>query len=215
MINILIVEKSFSNCKKIIKKISKYDENMRFCEIANSEKEAINALKIQKIDVLLLGKDFYKNDKYNFFKNFSNYIICIDDKMYEDFEILKIIKNINENVRLISKNEKRIRNEIKTELQYLGDNLMYNGSIYLAESIFMLYNLNEWFEFKLESDVYPIIAKKYNKTTNNIKCNIIYATNSMFYECEEKKLINYFGYYKIYKPGPKKIIYEVLNRIKK
>lgn len=113
--------------------------------------------------------------------------------MYDDFVIIKAIKD---------------------ELKYLGYNPKYYGTKYLIDAIYILFkNDNEY--NNLKKVVYPVIATKYRKSIQNIKCNIINATNIMVYECDEKKLIQYLGYYDYAKPGPKTIIEAVLSKLRK
>ena len=105
---------------------------------------------------------------------------------------------------------------IKDELKYLGYNPKYYGTKYLIDVIYILFKSNdEYYDDNLKKTVYPIIAKKYKRSVLNIKCNIINATDIMVYECEEKKLIQYLGYYEYVKPGPKKIIEAILNKLRK
>ena len=110
-------------------------------------------------------------------------------------------------------NEQLIRRVIKDELKYLGYNPKYYGTEYLIEAIYILYTNGIDGDDNLKKVVYPIIAKKYNKTIQNIKCNIINSTNMMVYECEENKLLEYLGFFDYYKPGPKKIIEAVLGNL--
>lgn len=83
----------------------------------------------------------------------------------------------------------------------------------MIETIYLLYISEDYYDDNLEKDIYPIVAEKYGKTAHNIKCNIINATNMMTLECEEEKIMNYLKFNAPYKPGPKTIIFEILNRI--
>lgn len=119
------------------------------------------------------------------------------------------MENFDSNIRFIKVNEK-----IKEELNYLGYNFKYYGTMYILEVIQILYDRYNGEVGYLEKTIYPIVAKNHNKTVNNIKCNIVNATDIMICECEESKLIKYLGYYNFSKPGPKKIIEAILNKIK-
>ena len=117
----------------------------------------------------------------------------------------------------LSNNKKSVNNNqlvslINKELKFIGYNLSYAGTSYIAESIALIYNNHEHYE-NLNNEVYQILAEKYNKTVNTIKCNIIKATDSMYYDCDETLLKNYFHFYTDYKPKPKLVIYTVLNKI--
>lgn len=109
------------------------------------------------------------------------------------------------------KNE--VRNKIVKELKKLKYNFSYKGTKYLVDTICIIYNLKEYYDYNLEKNIYPLIAKINKTSVNNIKCNITNATDKMCYDCDEKFLMNYLGDYKFTKPGPKKIIIAVLRRI--
>ena len=78
----------------------------------------------------------------------------------------------------------------------------------------MLYNWENYYDSNLEKDIYPTIAHKYHKSVNNIKCNIVNSTNAMYFDCEEKRLMGYLNECCTLKPGPKRIIIAILERIK-
>jgi len=61
--------------------------------------------------------------------------------------------------------------------------------------------------------IYPIIAKKYNKTINSIRIDIFQSISKMYDEIEKKKLSNYFGYKVINKPKTKEVITTILEKI--
>lgn len=107
-----------------------------------------------------------------------------------------------------------VKSRIREELIKLNYNFKYTGTIYLVETIYLLYSQKKYYKFSLESEVYPIIAKEYNCSVNTVKSNIVNATDKMCYDCEENKLARYIGKYKITKPGPKQIAKSVLKRIK-
>lgn len=110
--------------------------------------------------------------------------------------------------------EKNVKNRIKQELENLEYNFSYIGTEYLIEAIYLLYSLKFTYNFSLEKDVYPAIANRYGDSSNNIKSAIVYATDKMFYDCDEKKLKKYLCQYNISKPGPKTIIRAIIRKIK-
>lgn len=111
--------------------------------------------------------------------------------------------------------EEEVEKCIKSELCYLGYKPNCYGTQYLMEAIYILYiNINNPnYDCNLKRNVYPIIAKRHNKNVLNIKCNIVNATDDMVCGCKEEKLIDYFGYYCFAKPGPKRIMETVLNKV--
>ena len=180
-------------------------------------------MKFIKILILISNDLAMKLNKK--FKNFEDKIIILNNtendlvtnnipqiSKFESVEnINKIIFNL---LNKISYKERYIRNIISQELNYLGYSPKYYGTKYLCESIYIIYKNEEELSDNLEKIIYPIVAKKYRKTIQNIKCNIINATDIMICECEEQKLMKYLGYYNYVKPGPKKIIEAVLSKIK-
>ena len=124
------------------------------------------------------------------------------------------------NIYMITK-IKNIKNAINEELEYLNFNFDHTGTKYLIDAIYLLYCQEIFYKFSLESQVYPIIANKYGDTASAIKGAIEYATDKMYYECDEEILREYIEdeeYWgkknQNFKPGPKKIIRAVLRNIK-
>lgn len=76
-----------------------------------------------------------------------------------------------------------------------------------------MYQKQKFFIDNLQRDIYPIVAKTYHKTINNIKCNINNATEAMYYKCEARFLKEYFSFYDDRKPTTKTVVYTVLNKI--
>lgn len=78
----------------------------------------------------------------------------------------------------------------------------------------LLYNNGYTSKTKLKKDVYPILAKKYKKSINNIKTNIINACDLMYYDCQLDIIEKYFGLVYNEKPTPKYIIATILEKLK-
>lgn len=177
-----------------------------------SIKENINPYSIIYISDEIIDENKYQNKliyecvKYKE-KSFKD-IICSTNAL----------ANIKINPKLIDSKkgilEDVIKGKIKRELKYLGYKPSYLGTKYLIEVIYILYNSDNYYNNNLEKDIYPILARKYNKTINNIKCNIINATNAMYFDSEEEKLMEYLKEYSLPKPGSKKIILSILEHIK-
>lgn len=125
-------------------------------------------------------------------------------------------------MKCISKrDEKIVKNNIKNELKKLNYNFKSVGTKYMLDAIYLLDSLKMYYKFSLESDVYPAIANKYGDTASAIKGAIYYATDKMFYDCDENVLKDYVDVDNLFdekehelKPGPKDIIRAVLRRIK-
>ena len=145
------------------------------------------------------------------------------DYLSKGMGIDKIVKIINDlckekEMELSTLNKKRkismiIKNQIYQELLEIGYNVHYNGTKYLMETIYYIYSKKINGNYKLEKEVYPIIAKKYSKKTNTIKSDIIKATKKIKYDNREDKLKRYFLYFFDNKIKPKLVINTVLAKI--
>lgn len=94
-------------------------------------------------------------------------------------------------------------------------NFSHVGTKYLEETIIEVYNVKDIFDGNFEGNIYPIIAKRYNKRANTIYCNIKQATNAMIVNCDEKILIKYFNYNYFVKPKVNEVIFTILHKILK
>ncbi len=231
MVNMLIASKEIFKDAKIFNNISKCSENMRIVAVCFDKKETIEILNKGNIDIawidlsdvsemdllnyvnekqrhkyersiLMTIDSFNKNDKRN--KMIYDYII----KGNTDEEFIYKIKSMIENKDMDVK-----RNKVENELRYIGYNQKYVGTNYLIETILELYKARKLMLDNLQRDIYPIIARKYNKSVNNIKCNIRRATECMYYECESNILQKYFGFYYDTKPNAKTVALTVLHKI--
>jgi len=175
--------------------------------------------KKQSSVILMLDKNVEISNSYiDFFMNNKklDYNIKTEDVYNDADKINSIISNklniYNETINK-RKNENDVRDKINNELSYLGYNLKHYGSKYIAETIFILYTARDYCDENLEGKIYPVVAKKFEKTINNIKTNIKNATDIMYYECEEEVLRKYLGHCYFSKPKPKEVMLNVLKRI--
>ena len=209
-------------CNKLIKVIGS-SFNLKFCIISSYYDEIENIVDEFDFNLIFMNRDLIDNFRF-ILRKYSDITMFInsDKEIISNYTYLNKIDNSDE---IVSKITKFLNNsmmncdlklEIKSELRYLGYNPKYYGTKYLLEAIYILIE-NEIYNYNgnLEKKIYPIIAKKYGKTVNSIKCNIINATDIMIYECEEEKLLEYLGYYDFSKPGPKKIIESIILKISK
>lgn len=235
MLNLLIIDEDINNSRYLLNYISENSYQVRVHSIASNLAEGIKLLNTGLIDITLINvddditsivtklhtiSDFYF-EKYRksiiiFSKNINN--IYPDSYIYEYVSSEKDISIIYSKINEIAKNKiaqlnnSFLLSKINKELEYIGYNLSYNGTKYLSECIALIYNNYDSSE-NLSRNIYPIIAKKYRKTVNNVKCNIMSATNSMFCECDENRLKKYFNFYTVSRPKPKLVIYTVLNKL--
>lgn len=183
-----------------------YDVIIICNDVESEEKELLK-------EMIISGKILKKS--IFFLTDLNNFDFIDKDFLYKNISFKEkdkdiVIKELKKFV-LINQ-EIYVKKRISEELLKLNYNFSYVGTRYLAESIYLLYfNLGKG--DNLKNNIYPIIAKKYDKDVNNIKCNIINATKNMYYDCEEKVLIEYFGVYTIVRPTPKMIMKEIIAKI--
>lgn len=130
----------------------------------------------------------------------------------EDFET--ICKKVQRYIKEIEfeKNKYEIRNKIIQELSYIGYNFKYKGSNYILEAILYAHTCEQFiFSDNLEKNIYKYVAYEHKTSINNIKTNIIRATN-IAYTCQSEEIINNYFNLEI-KMKPKDVINKVLSKI--
>lgn len=237
MLKLLIIDKDIIHEQNLFNYISKNNSKIRVQYLVNNLSDGINILRTEPIAFVLINLDDDVKTITNQLKSISSdYIIKYKKSMillsnridfsYDDYYIHSIlpsnsaISTVFEKISRLAKTKfdkvstYNLTNKINNELEFIGYNLSYNGTKYLCECIAFLYNNSKTSE-NLNKNIYPVIAKKYNKTVNNVKCNITSATYNMFYNCDEERLKNYFCFYTASRPNPKLVMFTVLNKITK
>lgn len=238
MLNMLIVEDNIFQCKQLINFISSSNPEIKLYKMCFSGKEALQEIKNNNIDIIFLdlklpdisGNNIIDFIQKNNLEKYKNSIIIISSYLHLFPHLLKnpyIYATISKpiNIELLNTyiksliNEKRyllneniIKSQIDKELEYLHYNLSHIGSIYLRECIYLIYIHNDYIS-NLSKKVYPIIAKKFSVSPNNVKCNIFQATNISYFESDEEILNKYFNRYLISKPKTKDVICEILYHL--
>lgn len=235
MFKLLVVEDNIKQSKQIINYISQNDEDTKLYCIAYNYQEAIDIIKNKDIDIILLdlnlsdtsGIKIIKYIEKNKINKYYNSILVLSERddlitlakksPYVFSYITKpcSLNNILEDLKSIIKlkKSKDILQKINNELKKLHYNFSYNGTRYLAETIYEIYNRNNENSDNLKKYIYPIIAHRHKKTINTICGNIKQATNSMYFDCDEETLKKYFNYSYCTKPKVKEVIFTVLNNI--
>lgn len=223
MISILIATKSFNDIKEIIADMATYNQ-FKIAYIASNCNEIYNKIIELKPDLVIVSMEILGSNSYqivNKIKKISNHIkfiiLNIDNleiyqKLKKQIDIIGYIysNNLKNLPTIICKNfidSNSLEKYIMNELIYIGYNPSHKGTIFLLEIIKKLIEKNEIEDYCLKRDLYPILAKKYNKNIDLIKVDIFKATDNMYYNCDNKKLYEYFKIDS--KPNLKEIIYRI------
>ncbi len=239
MINLLVVENDPEKCRKMVNYISQNTFDIRIYCIAYSEKDAISMINSQKADLILLDLDLPKLAGFSIIKHITRnklkkyensiFAICnktkttayIEDNPYVN-SILKKPVILGELVskielyiteKLSKSNEAIVKSKIKYELDKLNYNFAYNGTKFIAEMIYEIYSNPEKSFENFNRDLYPIIAKRHDRSPNTIKCDVLQATRSMILDCKEEIIMKYFNYACSAHPTVKEVITTILNKM--
>lgn len=142
--------------------------------------------------------------------------------------LIEIIKNLNPDIivckkaninevvrikRLVTYKEfNKLKYCITKELLYLGYDISHKGTQYLIKIIEYIIK-NPQIEFEKLEKIYSKVATLYNTSSNNIKCRINKASTEMYYNCEIKKLKEYFNFDIDVKPRVRTIIDTVISKV--
>lgn len=235
MLKLLVVEDNVMQSKQIINFISENNDDIKLYNMAYTYKEAIDIVKAQLVDIILLdlklpdglGTDIvgylHNNNLTKYLQSVivvsgeNELFLTIHDSPYvfsyipKPYSLDVIYDDMVSLVR--TKKDNVVLNKINQELAFLHYNFSYNGTRYLAEVIFELYNLYDSYKDVLLKDVYSIVAKKHDKSVNTIHGNIKQSTRCMYLDCEEDVINQYFNYSYFVKPRLKEIIFTVINKI--
>lgn len=106
--------------------------------------------------------------------------------------------------------EKNLKNQILLKLVSLGYNLKHNGTHYLTYTIIEVIKFGDPLICVFETDIYPIIAKRFNRKVSTIKSSIYKATDfACFVQID--KIKKFFHFYDNTKPTTKEIVITIIN----
>lgn len=233
MFKILAADSNIKECKEIINFISKNNSKLKLHSMAYSGTEAMELITGEDADLILLdlqltdatGIEIINRIESDNIIKYRNSIILIGDNacrgksqyIYKYFQRPLKLEKINETIKnLVTEREIRdneIVNKIEKELHKLNFNFRYKGTRYVIESIYEIY-INQFIEYdNLSKNIYPIIAKRHNKSVDTIYGDIKQAVNAMYYDCDEDIIKEYFKYKYIVKPKQKEVIFSVLKKL--
>lgn len=229
MIKTLIIDDNLQYSKNILNNILSRFKDIQVLYIASTYQEGIDIILKNQVDLIFLD---LKLPDYNGFKIIEDlkYVDCLkkpriiivsgDSELLEQAiksnNVWEIIRKIDDYESIYEKignivndiryeiNHKKVEESIFMEILDLGYKLKYKGTQYIIEAIKYIYVSNNFDLLdNLEQNVYKFISLKYKKSINNIKTNIIKATNKR----ENEKM-------KLYDLTPKQTIITILNKIR-
>lgn len=221
----------YSNDLSFLKGLNNYISNIKNLEIQMCTSLSLLKENLEKISYILVIIDT-NNDmesiNYKYLSNLqiNNIVLLYDsldnieesvisDKKFilkerslENVKALLSYDTSDENDSfLVLYTKKRILNEIKG-LKFEVTNI---GVQYLIDCI-LLIKCNDAL-YNLEKDIYPIVAKKYNVTSNKVKWNIYSCINNMSRNNSMERINRYLGFSYNRTPTPKVLIFTIVNKI--
>ena len=221
----------YSNDLSFLKGLNNYISNIKNLEIQMCTSLSLLKENLEKTSYILVIIDTNNNMEAINYKYLSNLQInnivllydsldnieesVISDKKFilkerslENVKALLSYDTSDENDSfLVLYTKKRILNEIKG-LKFEVTNI---GVQYLIDCI-LLIKCNDAL-YNLEKDIYPIVAKKYNVTSNKVKWNIYSCINNMSRNNSMERINRYLGFSYNRTPTPKVLIFTIVNKI--
>lgn len=175
------------------------------------------------MNIFVVEKDTFQRKKIlNWFNKFNNNLkvseinsdVTLLKKECLELFFLNIDTKEENNIYEISEEDKdEIINKIKLELKKLSFRESYRGFKYLVECIYEVYILKDFYNVNLSKEIFPKIAKKYNKSIECVHSNIKQAMKIMYYDCDKNTLMEYFKYVEEEKPKLKELIERIIEHI--
>ena len=227
MLNVLIADDNIYYVKNLVNFVISKNSNIKIVNIASTGLEVLEAIKENpNIDLILLDLKMpelngiktldklynmnlthYPNilvisGENNLIKKIVNHPLVTDFVNKSDDMITVYNKLLNYEKQLkFSNSKEELSKKISSELIYIGYNPSHLGTQYIKECI-------------LENYLYKQIAFSHGKSFQNVKSNIIKATNFMYAESDMSILKNYFHFNdNKRKPTPKIVISTILSKL--
>lgn len=211
MVNALIISDNIHFIKKLLDEVSNKNLNLTFSKISTSKLETIQILNEFTPHIIFLDESVQKKYEGTFFYNYKSIVITLFYSKSSNLLHSRTLKEIHKLIEDIDFNKRR--NKIIKELEYIGYKFKYKGTNYLLDTILQIDSKRNSMIDNLQGCIYPIVARKYGKTVYNIKSSINKATDCMYYECDAKRLDDYFKLGNDIKPTIKQVVFTIANKI--
>lgn len=227
MYNVIILEKNFQKIEKIINIVSIEKNFIRILNVASNYKSFVEYLIEYDYDIIIVNESFVNNvidflKEKELFRYKNSVIVLCENKTCSITSDIFLFENVffiskleNTLIRIINyKNgTNMIKEKIQSELKCLSFNYSYVGTRYIEDIIFEIYKMKDYFNGNLKKEIYPIIARRYNKSIDSIYGAVKLSTKNMLLDCKEDTITKYFNYNNFIIPKIKEIIIVVLNKL--
>lgn len=242
MLNVLIADDNIYYVKNLVNFVISRNSNIKITGIASTGLEVLKAIQENpnRIDLILLdlkmpelngiktldklydmNLTYYPNiivisGESSLIKKIINHPLVTDfvNKSDDMINVYNKLRNYEKQLNF-SNSKEELSKKISSELLYIGYNPSHIGTQYIKECILEIYEngVSEYSQ-NLENYVYKKIAFLHGKSFQNIKSNIIKATNFMYAESDMDIIKNYFHFNdNKRKPTPKIVISTILNKL--
>lgn len=238
MLNLLIANQKLQNSQDLLNSISQYIPNIRVAYLAKKGDEILRAIKRYHFDIIVSDYEFSDCNWDTITEKMSEYLknnyaksiiflakesTLLEDlnknnlvftSFYYDESIFKIIDSLKKliDTKKDSENITNVRVKIINELQNIGYNLSHNGTHYIAESVLLIAAFKYDSE-NLSKTVYPKVSQIYNKDLNNVKTNIITATDAAYKNMNKEIIKKYLKIPDNIKPTAKMVINTISKKL--
>lgn len=227
MLKLIIFNSNLNLVKNLCNLLVNEISNLQLSGIANTENEL--QLLVEKVNpeiIMMTYTDFINSNYskklnsnilkilfYNSRKNIKNSPtkLFLQETACKN-EILESIQNFIFNYSSFA-----LRNRIIETLESFNFDFKLIGTTYLLDSILYCYeNKTDYIFENLEKNVYPIIAKNFNTSNNNVKQSIVRTVNNMYTNISpitHKYLSEYFKIDISEKATAKQLISTIVTRL--
>ena len=238
MLNLLIANKKLENSQVLLNYISQYIPNVRVANLAKDAKELLQAIQKYHFDIIITDYELHEFSENNILINIPGHLkntytksiifltnniaqikelnqnALVFDSFLKTEPISNVINSLKRLIDIKKENENTANAKVKiiNELQNIGYNLSHNGTHYIAESVLLVAKFKYDSE-NLSKTVYPKVSQMYNKSLNNVKTNIITATDAAYKNMNREIIKKYLKIPDNIKPTAKMIINTLSKKI--
>lgn len=211
MVNALVISKDVKFIKTLLDELSENELEIRVSSIATSYTNIVKTIDFSDFKIVFVDDSVPRGRSKNLFRIYKKKIVSLSYKpntqMLSPNQLI-ILRRLSSFHDITA-----IRSFALKELMRIGFKIKYKGTNYLADAIAYVAFSQPNIADNLRNDIYPIIAKKYDKSPNNIKSSMTKATEYMYCECDSKFIQDYFGFCFENKPTVKQVIFTVASKL--